>query len=151
MFHRFRYESEFYPTLNRLPLCVRMKLDLTGIKLSLKDWLAFSIEERQVICHLPIENQEEQAAFTAYLDFLCQKYNGSPVEMLPPLTASLWDTSRVPEPVLDRSETNGQAVTPQEWSHWKFHERYALYKNAISKSEPEKFYAVLAELRERAR
>ena len=73
MFHRFRYEAEFYPTLSRLPLYVRMKLDLTGVRLSLKDWLAFSLEERRVICHLPVETEEEEQAFISYLDFLCRK------------------------------------------------------------------------------
>jgi hypothetical protein len=150
MFHRFEYEAEFYPTLSRLPLYVRMKLDITGIRLSLRDWLAFNLEERQVICHLPVENAEEQHAFTAYVDFLRRKYHGGPAERLPPMSDSLWDSRhRVPEPVLAKSNANGKAVTLQEWSRWKVHERYALYKTAISNSEPEKFYAVLNELRER--
>jgi hypothetical protein len=38
-------------------------------------------------------------------------------------------------------------VTPSEWARWRFHERYALYKTAVSKNEPEKFSAVLDELR----
>jgi hypothetical protein len=125
-----------------------MKLDLTGVKLSLKEWLAFSIEERQVICHLPIENQEEQQAFTAYLDFLCRKYRGSPAELVPPMSVSLWDNgNRVPQPVLEKSSESGKTITPEEWSGWQLHERYALYKTALSKSEPEKFFAVLEELR----
>jgi hypothetical protein len=148
MFHSFQYESEFYPSLKRLPLYVRMKLDLIGANLSLQDWLAFSIEERQVICHLPIEDADEQNSFAAYLDFLCRKYRGSPVEKLPPISASLWNISRIPQPVVERSETKGKPVTLEEWSQWKFHERYALFKTAVSKSEPEKFHAVLAELRE---
>jgi hypothetical protein len=150
MFHRFECEAEFYPTLCRLPLYVRMKLDITGIKLSLKDWLAFKLEERQVVCHLPVENAEEQHAFTAYVDFLRRNYHGSPAERLPPVNDSLWNTrNRVPEPVLDKSNVNGKAVTLQEWTRWKFHERYALYKTAISRSEPDQFYAVLNELRGR--
>ena len=149
MFHRFRYESKFAATLDRLPLYVRMKLDVTGIKLSLQDWLAFGFEERQAICHLPVENEEEQKAFTAYLDFLCRKYFDRAVATLAPVNASLWESSRVPEAVAERTSRGVRSVTPQEWSRWQFHERYALYKTAISKSEPEKFYAVLAELRER--
>ena len=58
MFNRYRYEAEFYRTLNRIPLDVRMKLDLAGVKISLKDWLAFSFEERTVLCHLPIETDD---------------------------------------------------------------------------------------------
>jgi hypothetical protein len=41
MFYRYHFESEIYPTLSLIPLHVRMKLDITGIKISLKTWLAF--------------------------------------------------------------------------------------------------------------
>lgn len=150
MFHRFQYEAEFYPDLGKLPLHVRMKLDLTGRKISLQDWLAFSLEERQALCHLPVENEEEKQTFKAYLDHLCRNNRGFPPEKLPPLSESLWNTSdRVPGPVIERSKTNGHAVTLDEWARWRFHERYALYKTAISKNEPEKFFAVLTELRVR--
>jgi hypothetical protein len=150
MFHRFQHEAEFYPELSRLPLHVRMKFDLTGIKLSLKQWLAFSFEERKVICHLPVESDEELQAFVAYMNLLCRRYNGSAAQTFPPVTPALWDTpGRIPEPVVENSRNSGQAMTLEEWTHWQFHQRYALYKTAVSENEPEKFLAVLAELRQR--
>jgi hypothetical protein len=78
MFHGFRYESEFYPTLSRVPLHVRMKLDLTGVKISLKDWLSFSFEERTVLCHLLSIRMRRKETVVA-LDFLSRKYRGAPV------------------------------------------------------------------------
>jgi hypothetical protein len=150
MFHRFQYESEFYPELNRLPLHVRMKLDIAGIKLSLTNWLVFGLEERRVICHLPVESEEELQAFVGYMNFLCQRYHGSAAQRLPPMSPTLWNTQRrVPEPVVEKSQEDGRAISVEEWMGWQFHERYALYKTAISKNEPEKFRAVLAELRQR--
>ena len=104
MFYRFGYETEFYPGLSRLPLHVRMKLDLTGIKISLKDWLAF-------------------------------------------MNSSLWDPLEVPHPVLQKSVGMYPAVTLAEWTRWQDHERYALYKTAVSKSQPEVFESILNELR----
>jgi len=147
MFLRFSYEAEFYPALNRLPLHVRMKLDLTGIKISLKDWLAFSFEERTVLCHLPIETVDERQAFTSYLDFLSRKYRGEPVATTEVTASALWDQTRVPEPVARKSAATSRAVTLAEWSLWQAHQRYALYKTAISKSQPEAFEKVLDELR----
>jgi len=149
MFHRFQYEAEFYPELSRLPLHVRMKLDLTGIKLSLKQWLAFSFEERKVICHLPVERDEEQEAFVAYINSLCRRHHGSAAQTFPPVTPALWDTpGHIPEPVVENSRNSGQAITLEEWTRWQFHQRYGLYKTALSENEPEKFLAVLAELRQ---
>ena len=147
MFHRYRYEAEFYPTLNRIPLDVRMKLDLTGLKISLKDWLACSLEERTVLCHLPLNDTEEKQAFIGYTDFLCRKYRNQPVEITSALNPALWNASQVPEPVARKSATCFNTVRLPEWQSWEPHQRYALYKMAISKSQPEAFADILDELR----
>jgi hypothetical protein len=147
MFYRFAYEAEFYPGLSRLPLHVRMKLDLTGIKISLKDWLAFSFEERTVLCHLPIDIVEERTAFSSYVDFLSRKYRGQPAAVTEVMTSALWKQTVVPKRVAERSAAVGSAVTLAEWSRWQDPQRYALYKTAVSKSQPEAFEKVLNELR----
>ncbi len=103
MFHRFRYEAEYYPTLNRLPLHVRMKLDVAGLKISLDDWLSFSFVERTVLCHLPCALDEEKSAFRAYLDFLAKRYRGEPVSVTEAMDSALWEGSRVPGPVREKS------------------------------------------------
>jgi len=148
MFHRFRYEAEFYPTLSRLPLHVRMKLDIAGVKISLKDWLAYSFEERSVLCHLPVESAEECRVFAAYLDFLSRKYQGKPVEITEAMDSALWDGAQVPEPVAQKSAACSNTVDLSEWRSWQAHQRHALYKTAISKNQPEAFGGVLEELRE---
>lgn len=149
MFYRYRFESEIYPQLSRIPLHVRMKLDLTGVRISLKNWLAFSLEERGVLCHLPVETEEEKKIFSFYLDFLLSRYFGEKVAPVPRITDPPWeDPSHIPDSVLTMSEETGQAVTPEEWSQWNLRERYALFKLSISKNEPEQFFEVLREFRE---
>ena len=128
---------------------VRMKLDLTGVKISLDGWLAFSLEERTVLCHLPVDTGEEKQVFISYLDFLSRKYCGGPADLTQELDSSLWDhVDKVPTAVIDKSALNGREVTLEEWRGWKFHERYALYKTAIAKRDTEAFFALLTELRE---
>ena len=149
MFHRYQHESDIYPTLSRIPLHVRMKLDLTGIKLALKDWLAFSIEERTVLCHLPVESEEEKQAFASYVDFLSQHYRGTSVATTAAMSSALWnDGLEVPVVVAGKRAPRTPPVNIEEWRGWKFHQRYALYKTALSQSDPEQFFAVLKELRE---
>ena len=148
MFQRYPHESDIYPSLSRIPLYVRMKLDVTGIKISLKDWLAFSMEERAVLCHLPVESEEEKQVFSAYLDCLSRRYCGRPVTRTAAVSSSLWDTAQpVPEPVAGKSAPEIPPVTVQEWRRWKSHQRYALYKTALSQSDPVQFFAVLQALR----
>jgi hypothetical protein len=148
MFHRFRYEAEFYPSLSRIPLHVRMKLDLTGIRISLKDWLAFDFAERAALCHLPCRLPDERQAFVGYLDFLSRKYCGTPVVVTDGLDSALLDKARVPEPVRNKSADSLKRITSEEWSQWQFHQRYALYKTAISQSQPDAFAQLLEQLRD---
>lgn len=148
MFHQYQYEAEFYPTLSRLPLDVRRKLDVTGIKLSLKDWLVFSLPERRALCHLPCDTEEEQQVFGEYLNFLSLQHCGKTVERLEASSPSLWDETSVPQAVAQRSTELQAPVTPQEWRQWPAHHRYALYKTAVSKAQPEAFEQVLQQLRD---
>ena len=147
MFHRYDYEAEYYPSLSRLPLDLRHKLDVAGIKISLKDWLAFSFEERTVLCHFPCENDEERQVFTTYLDFLARQYLGKPTGKTEPMDSALWSGSAVPDAVAQNSSSLGLAVTVTAWRSWPSHQRYALYKTAVSKSQPEAFEQVLKQLR----
>jgi hypothetical protein len=149
MFHRFRHEARYYPTLSRVPLDVRMKLDLTGAKISLNDWLSFSFEERTVLCHLPCASDEEKTVFNSYLNFLSSKHTGAPLGTTETLSGALWDSTRVPDEVRQKSAECGRAVDDDEWRNWDSHQRYALYKTAVSRSQPEAFGDVLEELRRR--
>jgi len=150
MFCRYRFESEIYPSLSRIPLHVRMKLDLTGARISLKGWLAFSFEERSVLCHLPVETDEERENFSSYLDFLSRRYLGEGAGRIPAVTNPSWeDREKIPESVEARSRKAGEPITLAEWSRWAAHQRYALCKLSISTSEPAEFYEALREFRGR--
>jgi hypothetical protein len=124
-----------------------MKLDVSGLKIALRDWLACSFEERSVLCHLPIESSEEKETFTAYVDFLSRRDQGRPVEVTAVIDSALWDPANVPAPVAQKSASGFTRVTIEEWRRWQPLQRYALYKTAISKSQPEAFADVLDELR----
>ena len=148
MFYRFEFEAAFYPALERLPFHVRMKLDVAGIRVSLNTWRAFSLEERWALCHLPADTDEEKDVFAAFLSALAQARAGVEAERCPALDVDEWAAAGVPETVGGRSETGGVRVTPAEWSRWAGHERYALYKTALSKG-PQLFRQALREMRQR--
>ena len=150
MFHRYQYEAEFYPTLSRLPLDLRRKLDVTGVKLSLQDWQALSFEERTVLCHLPCDTDDETGAFKDYLDFLLRKYTGAPIERVAALDRALGGPMVVPLAVTEKSSALNRTVTLDRWHRWPSHDRYALYKTAVSKSQPQAFEQVLIQLLGRA-
>lgn len=147
MFHRYDYEAEFYPALSRLPLDLRRKLDVTGIKISLKDWLAISMAERSVLCHLPCDGDDEKQVFARYLDLLAVKYLGKPTEKTAAVSDGMWGDSALPDAVVERSQSLRESVTLDEWRRWQSHHRYGLYKTAVAKNQPEAFEQVLRQLR----
>ena len=149
MFYRYRFESEIYPELSRIPLHVRMKLDLTGVKLSLTAWLAFSLAEREVLCDLPVETGADKKVYGSHLDSLSHRHFGEKVALVPPMTDPPWeDLRRVPDSVAIKSSESARIVTPEEWGRWNSCQRYALLKLSTSKNEPEQFYRALEEFRE---
>ncbi len=148
MFYRFEFEDAFYPTLDRVPFHVRMKLDVAGVRVSLDTWRAFSLEERLALCHLPADLDEEKGVFAAFVAALASSRAGVAAEHCPALDPGAWAAAAVPESVAVRSEGEGVAVTVSEWGRWAGHERYALYKTALSK-DPELFQQALREMRQR--
>ena len=150
MFHRFKFESEFYSALERIPFHVRMKLDLGGVKVSLNTWRAFSLEERRVLCHLPVGLDEERAVFTAYTAWLSSTHTGVAIERVPVVEPLTWGDREVPELVKRRSEGHACPITVNDWSQWAEHERYVLYKTATSK-DANLFNEALGELRQKVR
>lgn len=151
MFYRFGFEHEIYPSLSQIPLHLRMKLDLTGVKLTLNVWLALTLEEREVLCHLPVDTEEERRAFTSYIDFLCFRHIGERVASTPRIADAPWeDLNCVPDSMRAKTQGAGETVTLEEWTQWNRYQRYALFKLSISKNEPNQFYEALREFRRRA-
>ncbi len=148
MFYRYNFESEIYPSLSLIPLHVRMKLDITGSKISLKTWLVFSMEERWVLCHLPVETEEEGENFSSYLAFLTRRYVGEKLARVQAVTNPPWeDSGQVPDSVRAKCDGIDRPVTLEEWSQWNAYQRFALSKLSVSTNEPEKFYQALQEFR----
>ena len=146
MFYRYRFESDIYPEMSRIPLHVRMKLDLTGVKMSLKSWLAFSLDERNALCELPVETDAEKRAFTSKADDLSRRYFGEPAAPALPVANPAWeDREHVPDSVAAKGLEADHPVILAEWRAWNPCQRYALIKLSVTKNEPELFIQAIKE------
>ncbi|GCD54512.1 hypothetical protein NBRC3188_3209 [Acetobacter pasteurianus NBRC 3188] len=45
----FNFEMDFATSLRCIPMIVRMKLDLCGVKLSLRQWCRFTRQEQEIL------------------------------------------------------------------------------------------------------
>jgi|GEM_PF-3837092 len=77
------WESPDYRTLEWLPLALRFKLDRLRIKLHLKQWQAFTLEDRQQLLRQPFASQEQRDAFHRSLRQCLQAAVGEALEPLP--------------------------------------------------------------------
>ena len=73
----FQFEEDFVEeNIRCIPMIARFKLDACGIKLQLKDWCKFSIDERNELCEKECNNSLELQFYRDYLQKLIYTYTG---------------------------------------------------------------------------
>ena len=144
MYLRLELEGDLHRTLEFIPLAVRRKLDLAGLKLSLKAWTAMTRAERLAVCHLPVEGEGDLHVYREALTGFAERA-GHPVAPLEggPVDPGAWSAERLPETVAARAP----GVTLAQWSALPEEARYVLLKLSEARRTPEKLDAALRELR----
>jgi hypothetical protein len=144
MYLRLELEGDLHRTLEFIPLAVRRKLDLSGLKLSLRAWTAMTRAERLAVCHLPVDGPGDLEVYRETLAGFAERA-GHPVAPLEggPVDASAWSAARIPENVAARATELSKA----QWSALPEEARYVLFRLAEARRGPEKLDAALRELR----
>jgi hypothetical protein len=148
MYRRFAFEGAVHETLETVPLAVRRKLDLAGIRVSLPGWRALAREERLSLCHLPAETAEDVAVYREVLLRFTAR-TGIPVDPVPgaPRHRRAWG----PLEVLSRLHAQlgaeeARALDGRRLALLSDEERYALYKLADPARDPARLRVALLEL-----
>jgi hypothetical protein len=148
VFRRFGWEGEdVLGPLEFVPMAVRRKLDLAGVKISLEGWRALSRDERSALCHVPVEADEDAGLFREVLERFAARA-GIAVEALGESMAAPppWRTGAAPERLRARLDAAGRALPDDRWRELDDDTRYALWKLADPKREPAKLLAALDEI-----
>lgn len=146
MYRRFALEGDIHVSLDLVPLSVRRKLDLVGLKLSLAGWQALSRAERLALCHLQVDTDEDVAVYAEVLRGFAARAG---VALSPlagaPVRRDDWDLAGVRARL---SAQLGPERTPDDDALGRLteEERYALYKLADPTRGPDKLCALLDEL-----
>jgi hypothetical protein len=138
MYLRFAFEGDLHRTLEFIPIAVRRKLDLAGLKLSLAAWNCLSRAEKLAVCHLPVDGEEDLEVYREALSGFAARV-GEPVSPLPggPLDSRAW--RHVPEALATR-------VDRDRWSGLSDEARYVVVKLADPRKSKDKLEAALREL-----
>ncbi len=144
----FSFERD--PALTFLPLSVRRKLDLAGLKLSLAGWQALPLSNRRALVDAEVDD-DTSAAFAAGLRATAAGA-GIALDSLPAPTGPWpWRAPAVPPALGERLAALGLALEDTAWAALPDEDRYALLKLAGAKREPERLRDALSEIRRRAR
>lgn len=126
----FAFETDFAGALYCIPMVVRRKLDLCGVKVSLKQWNRFALEEREQLVAQGCENADEVESYTRYVVGLIETRTQSPAQLVDKDAGLDWnDTARVPQRVIDYAiEREVGPPTLDQWTALTPLQRFALFK-----------------------
>lgn len=149
MDYLFQFEQDKYYALRRIPMAMRIKLDLCGIKLSLRDWSKFSRSDREALAALPYATEAQLAAFRARVEQLVTAIEGDSTTTAPCVRPAPWELKdEVPGSVSRQLDTLGvPAPTVEQWMALTDLQRYALIKLTREGGKNEKLPAALKEFR----
>jgi len=131
MFRRFEFEKDVYETFDLVPMAVRRKLDLLGLKLHLKQWQSLSRPERLIVCHFPVDCAEEIDVLAAFLREAVMRRDGSELkEIAPAVSDGQSKPNRIPP---EAEQLMGQfKLSEQTWHRLDPDEQFALARLARS-------------------
>jgi len=113
----FAFESDFVATLRCIPMAVRLKLDVCGIKLTLRQWSRFARSDREILLTMRCGSRGEVEAYRAEVVDLVVSRAG---EAAKPLAEPVWRhwerLDRVPTAVVDHATSLG--LSPPSRSQW---------------------------------
>jgi hypothetical protein len=147
MLRRFKFEDEVHQSLSCVPMAVRRKLDMAGIKISLEQWQALGRGERLAICHLPTATDEECDAMKVFIEEAVNQRCGSATK---PVSDELRRAARPPtappEALVANAMAEGVKLSQPAWERLDADERYALIKLGGGDKHSHNFGAALREL-----
>ena len=126
--HYFNFEDDFIKDLRCIPLCVRRKLDLIGIKLKLTHWQEFNLTEKTKIVNWP-DTQNELLDLKIFLKKITSnsKY-GEAKEIERSINQPWQDKNKIPEQVLKAALERGIKISIEKWRNLNELDRFAFCK-----------------------
>jgi hypothetical protein len=114
----FEFESDFVASLRCIPMAVRFKLDLAGVKLSLRQWSRFTLDDRSQMLTLPCTTPAEIGRYRARLIELIELRAGEAAKDIAPPDVTPWAEGQNPPGALqDYAHSNGLA--PPSADQWR--------------------------------
>jgi hypothetical protein len=124
----FAFEADFSGDLRCIPMAVRRKLDLAGVKLKLTHWHGLSEAERRDLLAWP-DSTDELNALRRWLLNRSADLPQGPARAIDPLRSAAWlQGGAIPDVLLESCRQLGVTLRAERWSQLDELERFALVK-----------------------
>lgn len=144
--HCFAFEHDFVGSWRCIPLCVRRKLDLIGLKLKLNHWLELSQTQRQQLVDWPDQPEALQQLREQLLTWTRPMADGE-ARPLPVAVAEPWQQlETVAAEVQRAAQQRNRELSREQWAELGELGRFALCKLARPGHDHHNLEAAFAEL-----
>ena len=126
----FGFEEQEFAGLHWMPLAMRFRLDVSGLKLTLASWQILPVSERINLLGLPFEGKQQQVLWAFHLKNTLMAHG-----LQEPAALEQWIDPQtiIPGDVRGKLETCGCEPGEEMWMDLKPIQRYALCKLALGK------------------
>ena len=126
----FQFEEEFMENIIRcIPMIIRFKMDIAGIKLKLYEWKKFSTDERIELALMNCSLNEGTKQYAINLEGLIEKYTGrNPTGMEVNKSPAWNDLHSIPETLVEKLKEFDWNLSISQWKFLTDLQRFALLK-----------------------
>ena len=125
-------------------MCIRYKLDISGVKLKLNEWSKLDPSYRERLALIPFLTASEVYEFRLFLIGLVVDSTGAAPSLMDPVTRD-WDTQEVPAQVAEKAKSFGKKISNEQWKALGWLQRFALMKLSREGHEGKNFVPALEE------
>ncbi len=143
----FLFEEDFVEANMRcIPMIVRFKMDLAGIKLKLNEWVKFSNREKLELAISPAGNPEQISNYKRMLNRMIFDHTGQTGTSLEINHAPAWSViDNVPEQLDLHMQKMNKSISRNQWHNLTNLQRFALLKLVKDGHENKNFLKALIE------
>ena len=126
----FQFEEEFMENNMRcIPMIIRFKMDMAGIKLKLSEWKKFSQEERIELALMSCGFNETSEQYARYLSGLIKRYTRrDPTSMEMNKTPTWKELHSIPRTLIEKLKEFNWNLSIDQWGSLTDLQRFALLK-----------------------
>jgi hypothetical protein len=136
----FGYEEEYKDDLRFIPMRMRYRLDLAGLKIGLEAWQRLPLQDRLSLSAAPVATATEADGFRKRVNAALKACTALEAAETAPVDPAAWGNAvYAPESVRTACVAAGLRFDESAWKRMTDFQRYALLKLSASSRQPEAF------------